>query len=140
MHTTQTHLPYEIEIAIEESDIDQLGHVNNTVYLQWVQDAAIAHWNVIASEEEKNTLLWVVVRHEIDYKRPTLLHDLVVVKTWVGRLNRRHFERFTEIRRAEDSKLLASTLTLWCPVDAKSMKPVRVSDDIKAKFSTVEVE
>jgi len=139
MNTIQSHLPYEVEIGIEESDIDQLGHVNNIVYLRWVQDAAIAHYDAIASEEEKNALLWVVVRHEIDYKRSALLHDRIVAKTWVGKLSHRYFERFTEIKRISDSKLLASALTLWCPVDAKSMKPVRVSDDIKVKFSTTEI-
>lgn len=139
MITTHSHLPYEVEIDVEESDIDLLGHVNNTVYLRWVQDSATAHWNVIASEEEKSSLLWVVVRHEIDYKRPALLGDRIVAKTWVGGLNRRYFERFTEIRRISDNKLLASALTLWCPVDPKSMKPVRTSDDIKAKFSTANI-
>lgn len=139
MNTIQSHVPYEVEIGVKESDIDQLGHVNNIVYLRWVQDAAIAHYNVIASEEEKNALLWVVVRHEIDYKRSALLHDKIVAKTWLGGLSRRYFERFTEIKRISDNKLLASALTLWCPVDAKSMKPVRVSEDIKVKFSTANI-
>lgn len=136
MSLPQSHLPYEIEIKVEESDIDQLGHVNNTVYLRWVQDAAIAHWSLISSEEENRDLLWVIKRHEIDYKRSAYLHEKIVAKTWIGGLSNRYFERFTEIRRASDGKVLASVLTFWCPVDAKSLKPVRVSEDLRAKFST----
>ena len=135
MDTLDPHLPYEIDIEVDEADIDQLGHVNNTVYLRWVQDAAIAHWGVIASEEEQNSLLWVVVRHEIDYTRPAVLHDKITARTWVGRLNRRHFERFTEIKRSSDGKLLASALTLWCPVDPDTKKLIRVSEKIESKFS-----
>lgn len=136
MSTIDSQLPYEIEIEVNESDIDQLGHVNNTVYLRWVQDAATAHWSIIASEEEQKSLLWVVVKHEIEYKRPAFLHDRIVAQTWLGGLTRRHFERFTKIKRFSDGKLLASALTVWCPVDAKSKKPVRPSEEIKAKFSS----
>lgn len=135
MSTIDSHLPFEVEIEIDNSDIDQLGHVNNTVYLRWVQDAATEHWGVIASEEEQKALLWVVLKHEIEYKRPAFIHDKIVARTWVGASTRRHFERFTEIKRLSDGKVLAAALTFWCPVDAKSKKPVRVSDEIKAKFS-----
>ena len=135
MDTLDPHVPYEIDIEVDEADIDQLGHVNNTVYLRWVQDAAIAHWGVIASKEEQDSLLWVVVRHEIDYKRPAFLHDKITARTWVGGLNRRHFERYTEIKRTTDGKLLATALTLWCPVDPVTKKLIRVSEKIEAKFS-----
>lgn len=136
MSTIESHLPFEIEINVDESDIDQLGHVNNTVYLRWVQDAATAHWSVIANEEEQKSLLWVVVKHEIEYKRPAFLHDNIITRTWIGGIKRRYFERFTEIKRFPDNKVLATALTLWCPVDAQNKKPIRASDELKAKFST----
>lgn len=130
-----THAPYEIEIEIRPEDIDWLGHVNNVVYLRWVQDAAIAHWSVLATEEEKNTLLWVVVRHEIDYKRPALAGDTIIARTWVGRADRRAFDRHTEILRKSDRKLLARARTVWCPIDSASKKPVDVSDETFKRFS-----
>ena len=52
MTTEPTHLPYEIELDVMPADIDQLGHVNNVVYLRWVQDAAVAHWTAVATEQE----------------------------------------------------------------------------------------
>ena len=68
---------YELPIEILPEHIDQLGHVNNVVYLRWVQDAAIAHWSAAAPENEQEKLLWVVTRHEIDYKRPALPGDKI---------------------------------------------------------------
>ena len=52
-------------IKVASGDIDDMNHVNNVVYLRWVQDAAAAHWDAIASEELKNKYAWVVLRHEI---------------------------------------------------------------------------
>ena len=61
---------FELPITVHEEDIDQLGHVNNVVYVRWVQEAAVAHWNVLMPAQENTRLLWVVIRHEIDYKHP----------------------------------------------------------------------
>lgn len=127
-------MPFELKVVVHKTDIDLLGHVNNTVYLRWVQEAATAHWQHTASTEEQNEVLWVVVRHEIDYKRPTFLEDEVVAKTWVGARNRRAFERFTEIRRESDNKLLAKALTLWCPVDPETKKAIALSEKTAMKY------
>jgi acyl-CoA thioester hydrolase len=127
---------FEIPIAVREEDIDQLGHVNNVVYLRWVQEAATAHWNVLASDEERARLLWVVIRHEIDYKRAAMLGDSIVARTWVGLAEGLAFERHTEIVRSADGKLLARARTLWCPVDAKNLRPVEPGAEVRARFST----
>lgn len=127
---------YEIEISIKPEDIDQLGHVNNVVYVQWIQDAAVAHWYALANDKEREHLLWVVIKHEIRYKRPALFRDIIIARTWVGAASRRAFERHTEIIRKVDKKLLAKARTLWCPIDASTRKPVIVSDDVYQKFST----
>ena len=131
---------YQIEIEVRPGDIDRLGHVNNVVYLRWVQDAAAAHWYARAGEDDKENLLWVVTRHEIDYKRPALLNDRIIARTWVGGASRRSFERHTELFRKSDMKLLARARTLWCPVDAATKKPVGVSEDIYQQFSTCRIK
>jgi acyl-CoA thioester hydrolase len=126
---------FKLPIAVREEDIDQLGHVNNVVYLRWVQDAATAHWNVLATAEERARLLWVVVRHEIDYKRSAMLGDAIVARTWVGKADGLAFERNTEIVRAGDGKVLARARTLWCPVDAKNLRPLEPGEEVRARFS-----
>ena len=129
---------YDLPVAVAESDIDQLGHVNNIVYLRWVQEAAIAHWSAAATAAEKEAVAWVVARHEIDYKYPARLGDKILVRTWVGTTVNNFFERHTEIFRAKDEKLLAQALTLWCPVDRRTGRPTRVGDDIRERWSVPE--
>jgi acyl-CoA thioester hydrolase len=126
---------HEIRIQVREDDIDMLGHVNNVVFLRWVQDAAVAHWFASAAPADQEALLWVVLRHEIDYKHPALLEDEIVARTWVGTASRRAFERHTDILRAKDSKLLARARTLWCPIDRNTGRPTDVSEDVRARFS-----
>jgi acyl-CoA thioester hydrolase len=130
--------PFELTIRVEPQDIDELGHVNNVVYLRWVQDVAAAHWRALASAEDQARLWWVVVRHEIDYKRPAYLGDRIVAKTWVGAAKRNRFERHTELLRAEDRRLLAKARTLWCPIDATTGRPASVGPDVRSRFSTTE--
>jgi acyl-CoA thioester hydrolase len=125
---------FELTRRVTTSDLDTRAHVNNVVYVQWVQDAAAAHWAQLAPEGAREQIAWVALRHEIDYVKPALLHDLVVVKTWVGVAEGLSFERFTEIRHAE-GQVLARARTLWCPVDARTGKPHRVSAEIRHRVS-----
>ena len=126
---------FEMVIPVLPVDIDEQNHVNNAVYLRWVQDIATAHWRAVASPKAQKAIGWVVLRHEIDYKGPATLGDEVVLCTWVGKATRLTFERFTEIRRNRDGRLLSQARTLWCPIDAQTGRPVRVSADVRAQFS-----
>jgi acyl-CoA thioester hydrolase len=127
---------FEMIIPVLPGDIDEQNHVNNTVYLRWVQDVATAHWRAVASPKAQETIGWVVLRHEIDYKGPATLGDEVVLRTWVGKATRLTFERFTEIRRNRDGRLLSEARTLWCPTDAQTGRPIRVSAEVRSQFST----
>ena len=127
---------FEMIISVLPGDIDEQNHVNNTVYLRWVQDVATAHWRAVASPKAQETIGWVVLRHEIDYKGPATLGDEMVLRTWVGKATRLTFERFTEIRRNRDGRLLSEARTLWCPIDAQTGRPVRVSEEVRSQFST----
>ena len=127
---------FEMIVPVLPGDIDEQNHVNNTVYLRWVQDVATAHWRFVASPEAQEAIGWVVLRHEIDYKTPATLGDEVLLRTWVGKATRLTFERFTEIRRNGDDRLLSEARTLWCPINTQTRRPVRVSADVRAQFST----
>lgn len=127
--------PFEMTVRVLPNDIDEQDHVNNTVYLRWVQDVATAHWQAVASATAQATIGWVVLRHEIDYKAPATLGDKIKLRTWVGKATRLTFERFTEIRREHDSRLLSEARTLWCPINAQTSRPMRVSAEVRAQFS-----
>lgn len=126
---------HEIVVRVVEADIDEMEHVNNTVYLRWVQEVAIAHWRALASAEAQQAVVWVVLRHEIDYKAPAVRDDTVRLRTWVGEASRLTFERHTEITRMTDGQLLAQALTLWCPISTKTGRPTRVTAELRAQFS-----
>jgi acyl-CoA thioester hydrolase len=122
-------------VAVQAADIDAQNHVNNTVYLRWVQDVATAHWKSLASAEAQNAIGWIVLRHEIDYKNAASLGDEIVLRTWVGEASRLKFERFTEVRRKIDNELLAQARTVWVPIDTRTGKPTRVAAEVRAQFS-----
>lgn len=127
--------PYEMEVTVRPSHIDQLGHVNNVAYLNWVQDVAVAHWYAAATEDQKASYLWVVAKHEVEYKRPSKEGDILVVKTWAGKATHRLFTRNTEISRKADGKVIVKAVTLWAPVDSKSKRPVKPGSDVYEMFS-----
>ena len=122
-------------VRVAEGDLDAQAHVNNVVYVRWVQDAAIAHWESLTTPETRAEVGWVLLRHEIDYHRPAVLGDEVTVRTTVGHLEGLTFERRTDVRAAADGQLLASSRTLWCPVHPRTGRPRRVSAELRALFS-----
>ncbi len=126
---------FALDLTVVPSDIDELGHVNNVVYVRWIQDVAVAHWRVLATAEQQTAWAWVVVRHEIEYRRPARLGDTLVAETWVGVASHRTFERHTEILRAPDRKVVVRARTLWCPIDPASGRPKGVSADMRQRFS-----
>ena len=126
---------FEQRVVVEEAHLDDQRHVNNVVYLQWVQDVAVAHWQTVASPAAQAMIAWVALRHEIDYLAAAVLGDELVVHTWVGPAEGLLFERNTEVRRARDGRVLARVRTRWCPVDATSGRPRRVPAEVRAQFS-----
>ena len=140
------HPTFELTVPVLPADIDEQNHVNNTVYLRWVQDVATAHWQAIASPKAQDAIGWVVLRHEIDYKAPAMFGDEIVLRTWVGKASRLTFERFTEIRRKSasrtdssrgenDDQLLSQARTLWVPINTQTGRPTRVPAEVHAQFS-----
>ena len=123
-------LPFQLKIIVTTADIDELGHVNNVVYLRWVQDVAAAHWEDAASSDLKSRYAWVVLRHEIDYKNPAFLRDEITGLTWVGMHSGPKFDRFVRIEC--ENKVLAEAKTTWCLLDAKTFKPIRIPQEILA--------
>jgi acyl-CoA thioester hydrolase len=127
--------PFEIDVQIQPGDVDVMGHVNNIVYVRWVQEVALAHWFAAAPAEARAAMTWVVLRHEIDYLRPARPGDAVRARTWIGAGESLRYERFTEIVRA-DGTVLARGRTLWCPVDIATGRPRRVPPEVRAAFSS----
>jgi acyl-CoA thioester hydrolase len=127
-------LIYSYEQVVTKADIDELNHVNNVVYVQWIQDAAIRHWSSIAPEHIQKSFVWVIVRHEIDYRRSGLLNDVLVIQTRVLSAGGASSVRQVQIFRKHDMQLLVESKTTWCIIDAVTHRPARISDEIKLMF------
>lgn len=128
--------PFELRLTVQSSDLDELQHVNNVVYVKWVQDAAIAHWKALAPAGSQDTIAWVARRHEIDYLSAAVLADELIVRTRVGQAEGLVFDRHTEVLQAATGAVVVRSLTQWVPIDPRTGKPRRVPAEVRALFST----
>lgn len=127
---------FEQPVPVVPEDFDELGHVNNVVYLRWIQDIATAHWRAAATPGQQERYAWVAHRHEIDYRAPGLPGDAIIASTWVGAAEAVRFERFVEILRASDRKVLAASRTIWVPIARATGRVTRVEDAVRGVFSS----
>lgn len=120
---------------VDAADIDELGHVNNIVYLRYAQDIAIAHWRARATEEMVAGFVWVVMRHEVDYRAQLQLGDEVEVRTWVDDAPRGPaWARFVDIYKLGAEKPSAQIKSNWCMLDAQTRRIKRVPMDLVQRF------
>lgn len=119
---------YQTTFKVEENAIDGLNHVNNVVYLQWVNDISEKHWNLLAGQEIKEKYLWVVLRHELDYLNQAFLGDQITVLTWVGESSGVKSIRHVQVYK--DETILLKAQSTWCLLEVKTLRPTRIKEDI----------
>lgn len=125
---------YSFEIKVPESSIDELGHVNNVVYLEWVQLASQKHWESRVSKDIREKGKWVVLNHFIAYKSAAFKDDVLVVKTWVESMDGVKSKRHVSISKKVDAQLVVKAETLWCYIDAQTHRPKRISPALSRLF------
>ena len=114
--------------------IDELGHVNNAVWVRWIQEVALAHWYSVADPAHQDDYIWVVVRHEIDYLRPAFEGEVLTGRTWVGEAPKgARFDRFVEMT-GNDGRPCVRARTHWAIIDKASGRPIRVPPEVIAPF------
>lgn len=126
------HSPHVHALAVAPGDIDFMGHVNNSVYLTWVQEAVIAYWRRVAPAEAVAQHLWVAIKHEITYRRPAFLEDNVVAQVVAEGMHGARAFFHTLIKRGED--VLAEVKSSWCCLDAATQRPARLARDVVRMF------
>tara|TARA_R110002124_G_scaffold82972_5_gene217539 strand:+ start:3200 stop:3598 length:399 start_codon:yes stop_codon:yes gene_type:complete len=114
--------------TVTKEEIDTLNHVNNVVYVQWIQDISTKHWNDLTKNNPDLNFVWVVTRHEIDYKGQALLGDDITFKTWIGKTKGVTSVRHVEILKG--NKLLVKAQTVWCMLHAETLKPARITESV----------
>lgn len=116
---------HQLAILVKREHLDDLQHVNNVVYLQWVQDIAASHWFAKAGRD--SGVFWVVRKHEIEYLSPAFENDELQLITWVEKMEGLSSFRRVEIKR--DNELICRCLSQWIMLDAKTMRPKRIPEN-----------
>ncbi len=129
-------IPFAFPIRIVPADIDFMGHVNNARYLGWVQDAVLAHWNKLAPADAVASRLWVALKHEITYRRPAFLEDDVIASTVLEKIHGARAFYHTVIARG--GEVLAEVSSSWCCVDADTLRPARIGEEVSRFFFPVD--
>ena len=125
---------FSLTITAQPADIDELGHVNNAVWVRWIQDVATTHWQAAAAPAHVTAYLWVVVRHEIDYLRGLREGESVTARTWVADAPKgAKFDRHIEFIGA-GGKVHVRARTTWAMIDRATGRALRVPAEVAGRF------
>ena len=127
---------YEKLIEVNRSDLDDLKHVNNVRYVEWIQQVSKDHWESRASEDIKEEVVWVVMSHHIQYRNEARMGDKIRIKTFIAETRGAISVRAVEISLENTGKLLVESRTEWCLLNANSLKPMRISPEIRSFFES----
>jgi len=126
--------PFERTFTAVPTDIDELGHVNNAVWVRWIQDMATSHWQAVARTELIVAYFWVVTRHEIDYRGNIAAGESVTGRTWIESVPKgAQLDRRVDFVDAA-GKVIVRANTTWAMIDKASGRLARVRPEIAAQF------
>lgn len=121
-------------IKVPTSAIDDNKHVNNIIYLQWCVETAQKHWVYKTTEKLRNEFAWIALHHEINYKAASYLDETLEIQTWIESYQGVKCERHYKIIRPKDNKTIIEAKTIWCLVNYKTHRPLRITDEIAILF------
>ena len=126
---------YTRTITAGRDDIDELGHVNNAVWVRWIQDVAVEHWIALATPEQHAAYVWVITRHEIDYRGNVVAGETVTAETWVDDAPKgARFDRLMRFVGA-DGRTKVDARTTWALLDRQSGRLLRVPAEVVERFT-----
>jgi acyl-CoA thioester hydrolase len=126
--------PFTRTFTAGPEHIDVMGHVNNAVWVQWMEVMATAHWEAVAAPAHQAAYVWVVTRHEIDYRGNVSQGESVTGETFIPEApSGARFDRCVEFRDSR-GKLIVSAKTTWALLDKASGRLLRVPKDVAAPF------
>ena len=127
-------MSFTLTITAGPDDIDELGHVNNAVWVRWIQDIAVAHWQAVAPPDQRDAYVWVVTRHEIDYRGNVVAGESVTGETWVPEPPKgARFDRHVRFTGA-DGRVKVEAVTTWALLDRATGRLLRVRSEVAAPF------
>ncbi len=125
---------YSESFDVVPSDLDDLNHVNNIRYVEWIQDISKKHWNKATTEDIRKSMIWVVRNHHISYLKSAVLGDTIEISTYIAQNKGPISARVVEIKNKNTRELLVKATTEWCLLDAVSFRPKRVPEAVHKLF------
>ena len=126
---------YVILKKVTPNDLDDLNHVNNVVYIQWIQEISKKHWQEVVKDNALN-YIWVVRRHDVTYYKASKLEDEIEISTRIIDTKGPISYRQVEMKNNKTKKLIVNAITEWCLLHSQTHKPIRVPENIKSLFFT----
>ncbi|GLU44536.1 thioesterase family protein [Allomuricauda sp. NBRC 101325] len=125
---------YSDTFDVVPTDLDDLNHVNNIRYVEWIQDISKKHWNKATTEAIRKSMIWVVRNHHISYLKSAVLGDTIQIDTYIAENKGPISTRIVEIKNKNTGELLVKGSTDWCLLDAKTFRPKRVPEEVHKIF------
>lgn len=121
-------------LTVTLDDLDELNHVNNVRYVQWANDIAKAHWLQKATPKMLKNYIWVVLKHNIEYKSAALINDVIKLKTYVVSSEGVTSTRAVEMYNNATNKLLVKSETNYCLLNSNTNRPTKIPAGISELF------
>ncbi|MDB5696836.1 MAG: thioesterase [Sphingomonas bacterium] len=126
--------PFTRAFTALPTDIDELGHVNNAVWVRWVQELSVDHWKAVAPDDHQAAHVWVVTRHEIDYRGNVAVGESVTGETWVADAPKgARFDRLFRFTGA-DGRVRVEGRSTWALLDRATGRLLRIRPEFAAPF------
>ena len=119
---------FRYSLMVEQEHIDALQHVNNVVYLKWVNDISEKHWSFLSIGDLNKKYFWICIRHEIDYIGQAVTGDELTILTWIGKSQGVKSIRYVDIYKGD--AIITQVKSVWCLMDRNTNKPTRIKEDI----------
>jgi acyl-CoA thioester hydrolase len=128
---------FEYTRTVQEEDLDELGHVNNAVYLNYIETAAREHAlreGFGLGDFKAHGVIPIVRSHHITYYKPALHGDTLLISTEIKKVSGPKAVRHNQVRHEQTKELLAEAITEWVWLDVESLRPKRVPKAIREAF------
>lgn len=127
-------IPFTQTKLVTAQDLDQLNHVNNLRYIEWILEISELHWTTKTPVEVRSDFGWVVMEQHISYKKAAFLGDELELKTWIASAQGAKSVRKTQLFLKNTTSLLVEAETLWCFVQLKNLRPSRIPKEILTPY------
>ena len=121
---------FDLKLTVQAEHIDALNHVNNVVYVQWMQEVATAHIEQIGLGLKEYLELkhaMVAVQHHVQYRKAAFQGDELILRTWLNDINALYSFRQYAFYRPVDQTLLFTGSTQWACMEIATGRPKRMS-------------